>query len=195
MEGGHAVASSRFDIGDVLQDWKKFLTEIFGTGVNTSGITIPEHQPGFDRLVVVPQGMTLNEVLQACRDRFPVWSYCDDDPDRDVTENDREPKETYAIWVRDRVEADEELRGFSVNDLQKRGIPGITLLERLLLELMFFEESGKHLDAETWTLCSGSRHTVGGYVPHVWWGYDGLRVYWYALDDRGNLLRSRQVVS
>jgi hypothetical protein len=41
--------------------------------------------------------------------------------------------------------------------LAARNIRGHYLLERLLYELKYFAETGKHLDIDNLTLCSGSR--------------------------------------
>ena len=70
----------------------------------------------------------------------------------------------------------------------------ITLLERLLFELKYFRESGKHLDIKNITLCSASRNTDGG-VPGVDFYGSEVRVGkcnpGYAHAD----LRAREVVS
>ena len=58
----------------------------------------------------------------------------------------------YAIRVRDRVEADEELKNRSARDLQQQGILGITIEEREIFELKYFTETGQHLDIVNWTL-------------------------------------------
>jgi len=69
--------------------------------------------------------------------------------------------------------------------------------KRLLLELFYHWKTGKHLDILNWTLCSGSRYSVGG-VPIVGWhgGYDRLSVGWCNAGSRDDEeLRSRQAVS
>jgi len=117
--------------------------------------------------------------------------------DEAVSINDRSPSSgSYAIWLRDRVEADEEHKNKSANYLKSANISGITLLERLLFEFKYFRETGKHLDVQNWTLCSGSRYTGGG-VPRVDWGPGsrGLWVYWYDPGFAFDFLRSREVVS
>jgi hypothetical protein len=52
---------------------------------------------------------------------------------------------------------------------------GITLLERVLLEVYSWEELSKHLDKKKITTCSGTRTSSGDGVPVVFWreGY-----YW-----------------
>jgi len=180
--------------GDIREEWQEFYTRVLGLTVDLSEVKIPDDEPGFDRVLLIPEGLTMNQVITACRKRFKVYTYVDD-LDRDVPTNDRSPKSgAYAIRLRDRREADEELKNLSANALSERNIKGITLLERLVLELKHHYETGEHLDVENVTLCSGSRHS-GGYVPRVYW-YDGrLCVDWYHPGDAYGYLRSRAAVS
>lgn len=151
-----------------------------------SSLSIPKQRKGFDRLIVVARGLTIEQAFQQCQKHFPCWKYTDRDLDVAVTTNDRNPKNgPYAIWVRDRIEADQ--------DLEQKHIP-ITLLEWLLLELKYFLETGQHLDIQNVTLCSGSR-CADGFVPGVRWDDDRLEVFWcnpvFALVG----LRAREVVA
>lgn len=180
--------------GDICADWQDFCSRVFGLKVDLSEVKIPDKKPGFDRVIFVPKSLSAGQAIDACRKRFKVYSYMDD-LDRDVPTNDRSPENgTYAIRVRDCREADEKLKSRSANDLKADNIPGITLLERLVLELKYHYETGEHLDMENITLCSGSRYS-GGVVPYVYWHDGRLHVRWlhpYRAD--GNL-RSRAVVS
>ena len=94
------------------------------------------------------------------------------------------------------MEADESNKNLSANQLAKRNHKGITLLERLLLEMGYFLATGKHLDEKNVTLCTGSRDSVGG-VPYVYWNSDDRKVYvrWYHPGDSDGGLRSRSAVS
>lgn len=179
-----------------LISWCVLIKDLFGIKINTSSLKIPEPQPGFDRLIVVPKGITLNQIIVACRERFGDVYCCYDDLDRTVVQNDRTNSQTYAIWVRERIEADEELKNLSANQLQKQNVPGITLMERLLQELKYFSETKKHLDLKNITLCAGSRYSDGS-VPGVGWSVDGrgLAVDWYGPDGRYGGLRARAAVS
>ena len=76
--------------------------------------------------------------------------------------------ESYAIWIHNRIEADEQYSGVSSYVLEKRGVMGITLLERLLYELMYFGQTGAHLDRHSKTLCAGTHDLIRGNVPTVW---------------------------
>lgn len=148
--------------------------------------------------VPVLKSVICNRIVAALRKQgVDVYTYVDD-IDKDVPTNDRDPNRdgSYVVSFVRTVEADEANKNFSANELAKRGHKGITLLERLLLELGYFLTTNKHLDEKNWTLCSGSRH-VYGFVPHVHWDSDDRKVYvnWYLPVSSSGGLRSRSVVS
>lgn len=166
------------DFPTQLKQWKVLYKEGFGIKMNVSKIKIPERIHAFDRVIVVAKGLTLNEVYDVLARHFPCWRYATEDLDESVPKNDRDPKDgSYAILTRDRREADEELKSLSVDQLSKRGVLGITLLERLLYELKHWTETANHLDVQNWTLCTGSRDFAGG-VPYVRWSRGALEVRW-----------------
>ena len=177
---------------DPIKQWEALYREEFGESPDFSGVRIPEKREDFTRLIIVAQGLTLNRAYDACAKKFPCWRYTDD-LDTDVPTNDRTPTESYAIWVRDRQEADEELKNLSADDLTEKNIKDITLLERILLELKYFRETGKHLDIQNVTLCSGSRYR-DGVVPYAHWFGDGFKVGWRYRDYLDPYSRSRSVV-
>ena len=176
-----------------LEDWKKFYKNNFNLDADFSGMEIPGKKKGFDRLIVVAQGLTLNQVFDACRKHFPCYRYTDD-LDTAVPTNDRTPTVAYAIWVRERVEADKEHKNRSADDLKDAEVTGITLLERMLFELKYFLETGKHLDIENVTLCAGSRCS-GGDVPYACWDDGGFYIGWYCAISAFPNLRCREVVT
>ena len=180
-------------IDDQLSSWIKLYRDEFGIKLNMDGLKVPAKRGGLNRLIVVAKGVTLNKAFQACRSKFPTWSYSDN-LDKDVPTNDRDPKNgTYAIWVKDVQEADEELQNTSADNIKARGIITMTLLERLLYELKFFMETGEHLDVKNFTLCAGSRGSDGR-VPDVSWRFDELYVGWYGPDYAYSRLRARAAV-
>ncbi len=188
------IFSATNPYAELLADWQVFYRDVFGIEADFSNLTIPTKQAGFDRLLVLAQGMTPQRLYDKCKELFPSWKYTDDDLDKIVT-SDRTAKDgAYAIWIRDRVEADEELKNLSANQLKQQNISGITLEEREIYELKFFKETGKHLDIQNWTLCSGSRYG-GGYVPYANWCSGKFKVYWNGPSRADGLLRSRQAVS
>lgn len=100
-----------------------------------------------------------------------------EDLDAHITQNARNTKVAYAIWVRAGVEPDEKYLGKSANQADPDMKLGETVLERLLHEFVHFDKTGKHLDVVGWTRCTGSRG-AGGIVPNVGLDDDEVRVCW-----------------
>ncbi len=174
-----------------LAAWTRFYREEFEIRLDTNQIKIPAHQNGWNQLIVVAQGLTPEKIYAAMKRRMPAWKYSDN---LDSIESVRKADKTYSIWVRDRQEADEELKNKSANNLKSDGTNCITLEERLLLEMMFFRGTGKHQDIQNITLCAGSRDGDGG-VPYVLWTVDEVRVDWSHPGYADGNLRVRSVVS
>ena len=161
--------------------WQSFYHDYLSLDVDLFG-RHPPHQPGFERVIVIPQGLTPNKVVTAMKKHFSVYTYVND-LDRDVPTNERDPKSgTYALRVRNRVEADEELKNLSANQIANLKLPTLTLLERLVYELKYYSETKSHLDVINITRCSGSRSS-GGFVPYVLWHGGRLDVGWCDTDD------------
>lgn len=177
-------------------DWPK-VYEVLGMeaeyaeAVNTLDVTQGE---GLWTIPVV-QGVTCNKLVAALRKLgVNVYTYVDD-LDKGVPTNDRSPdKKSYLVSFRRNVEADPDNKNRSANDLAKVGHMGITLLERLLLELGYFLATGKHLDVSNWTLCSGSRRSNGS-VPYVNFRDGKVYVLWCHPGAADDNVRSRSVVS
>ncbi|MEX2012690.1 MAG: hypothetical protein WD970_03020 [Patescibacteria group bacterium] len=180
-----------------LDEMTRFYGEVFGLECDFPNIRVPISREGFDWLLIMDERISTQAAYEACQKQFNCWKYTDRSLDDAVPVNDRDQsKGTYAIWLRDTVEADEVHRNKSANDLKAANISGITLRERLILELWYFWKTQKHLDVQNWTLCSGSRYDDGD-VPSVGWGSDGSRVdvIWFRPDGRDDSLRVREVVS
>lgn len=188
---GKRLVEATPTLQEMLADWSNFYKEVFGLDLDFSGVAIPEHKPGFDRLLVIAKGMTPQRLFNKCKELFPSWKYTDTDLDKVIKSVRTSQDGHYAVWVRDRVEADEENKNLSADDLKERGTDEITLEERIVYELKFFKETGEHLDKSNWTLCPGSRDS-NGVVPDASWR-GGFRVYWYYCHCGD--LRSRSVVS
>jgi len=177
-----------------VEEWKVLYRGLFGLDLDFSDLVVPAERKGFERLIVVAQGMTPQRLFDKCAGLFPAWKWTERSLD-EVVHSERTAKDgVYAVWFRDRVEADEELKNLSATALEKRNVSGITLEERLLMELKFFHETGNHLDVQNVTLCSGSRDSYGR-VPSVYWFDDRLEVDWYFPDSANDGLRSRGAVA
>ena len=174
-------------------EWETFYQTNFGLKLDLLRVKIPEKCSGFNRLLIIVPGV-LNQAYDVCAKHFLCWKYVDD-LDATVPTNDRTTANgAYAIWVRDGQEADNQWMSHSADDLTEIGIKGETLLERLIHELKYFSETGKHLDVNNITLCSGSRNT-DGHVPCVLWSGVKLRVCCYSSSRAYGHLGCREVVS
>lgn len=193
-----AYFPSPADLINPVKQWEAFYLKYFNLKIDFSGVKIPERTEAqkkeFTRLLIIVGTLKLEKVYSVLSKHFPCWKYADN-LDTAVPTNERGLKNgTYAIWVRDTVEADEVHKNKSVNMVKQEGLKNETLLERMLHELKYFAETGKHLDVGNWTLCSGS-HDSDGSVPRAGWGVGEFRVCWLGTDDRNGSLRSREVVS
>ncbi|MEK7147720.1 MAG: hypothetical protein AAB758_00310, partial [Patescibacteria group bacterium] len=169
--------------------------------VELSQVRIPEKPEGFGpmRLIVVAKelvewtnGKPLEGTQEALKKHFRGWEYTDD-LDVAIPTNDRDPRNgSYAVWVKDVQEADDENTHKSADDLKSEGHTGITLLERQLLEADYFLEKGEHLDIVNVTLCTGSRYRDGG-VPRGYWDGGRFSVDWCSSAHRLGSLPSRRV--
>jgi len=73
-------------------------------------------------------------------------------------------------------------------------ISTMTVPERLLYEIKYYDETGEHLDVKNITLCSGSRDSAGS-VPYVYWYSGGMYIFGCPPRDVCSVLRAREVVS
>jgi hypothetical protein len=183
------------------QTWRKIYKNWFDKEINISDIKIPEdYNPEKHFGLIIPGNLTMNEIAMAMRKKFKERgqevSIDAENLNTVVNKNDRPTDKSYAILFKNNIEADEDLKGLSADDLEKKGIKGITLKERLLMEILYFDKTGEHLDSDNYTLCSGSRDSDGD-VPRVDWSSKDskLCVRWYSPDYSESYLRSRLAVS
>ncbi len=116
---------------------------------------------------------------------------------RDVVSDRDASQGSYGARFIKSVVADPDLASKSASLLKTEEVKGITLLERLLLELGYFLSTGKHLDdVNTMTLCSGSRY-LDGRVPTVSWHQLDKKLYigWNNVDDTLPDLRARRLIT
>jgi hypothetical protein len=163
-------------LAEVRAEWSKFYNDHHITTDFSDVQTPPKPAEGSWRLLFISAGLTMNTMLAVMRDNFKVWTvYSSDDLNTSVTVNTRTTAQSYAIWVRDGVEPDEKHLGWSTRDADPDGKIGVTLLERMVLEVKYFTETGKHLDPEGVTFCTGSRYS-DGHVPSVFWNPSNAKV-------------------
>ncbi|PIZ99182.1 MAG: hypothetical protein COX77_02235 [Candidatus Komeilibacteria bacterium CG_4_10_14_0_2_um_filter_37_10] len=187
----------------ILFEWQQFWEKL-GIKIDITGIRIPIKKNGFDRLLVIPGNITTKKVLEFCKSFFTCWFYIAKNINSIIATNARENVVTYAIWVHDRVESDKELIGMSANDLRMKKIATMTVLERLIFELKYYQETGHHLDLENPTICSGSRcfretdDVIFDRVIHIhWrdrWQDESLVIDNFSETEHGNHYRAREIV-
>lgn len=184
-----------FAITGIKSEWAEVYLKYFGLTVEFADVVVPDDPDGFDRVIFIPKGLTIVQAIRALRKKFNVWTYVED-LDKDLIENVRVADKNYAVRLRERKEADEELKFLSAKQLKERGYNIVTILERLVYEFKYYDETGEHLDIVNWTLCAGSRGS-GGHVPVVNWSSlsDKLRVHWHNPVHAFGQLRGRSVVS
>ncbi len=159
-----------------LARWVWIYRHKFGIVLDVAKIKIPKRRRRFDRLIIVATDK-LEQIFGFCRGLFSLWLYNEAEM-KGITSIRTCKDGAYAVWVRDGQEADTE-------NLDRRSdsfdqVDCVTLQERLFHEIVYFVETGNHLDVSRFTLCAGSRYSDGD-VPHVLWsvGLQAVRVYWY----------------
>lgn len=144
------------------------------------------------------KGLSYDKLIDAIKEAGSgFWSYYDN-LQKSITVNDRDCNRdgSYGRSFLATQEADPENANKSANDLARSNQKGITVMERLLLGLIYFLMTGEHLDVINWTICCGSRDADGN-VPLVYFlpDYGKVELNWFSPDYRGVFLRSRSAVS
>lgn len=175
VAGNESLAGDK-DYSRQIQDWVSLYRQV-GIKLDPALVSIPDRTSGFDRLIVIPKGLTFERVLKLLREDFAVDPYFEG-LDSYVKRSDRTSIEGYAVWVRDTVDAD-QYQGLSYAQVKERGVKAETLLERFIHEFVYFKQTGKHLDPKSWTLCYGSEGKEDDF-PAVYWNSTSkaLKVIW-----------------
>ncbi len=183
------------EYGAILRDWSKFYKKFFGITADFSTIRIPAKVQGLDRLIVIAQGVSINQVYETGKKNFTSWKWCNGDIESKMRPEERgSVKAAYAIWVRDSQEADEDLQNLSA-EMVERPQDTENLLERLVHGFKYWSETKQHLDVRTVTLCASSRY-ADGFVPKVNRNNDGdVNINRYDPSNRNPNLRARREVS
>lgn len=194
---GGVTYASGLDTVAFLTDWQKHFLEVYGLTVDLSNVPLPPIRAGFGWGVVRLPNLSAQKMFNTLSSRFKTWKWCEDidknlDPTKEARTTTNGP---YVIWLRDRVEADEELKNLSANDLAKQSINCITEPEHIALEGWFHWKTGGHLDIKNVTLSAGSRWSDGR-VPYASWSGDfRFCVGRYGVDYRHDNIRAREAVS
>lgn len=187
-----AVLDGDSVIGKFAEGWEKHYLDEYGIHADFSGVYVPIHRLGFDRLTFVLRGLTCNQVFAKCESMFPSWRWTADLDAAVKGRNNREPDRHYAIWTRGGQEPDDIK--LTANQTAAIGLSGTTLFEELLSEPKWFKETKEHRNIKNVTRCDGSRNS-DGYVPGVDWSGSKFRVSYYNPDYPSGYLRPRVAVS
>lgn len=195
LANGGITHATPVDVQAFLADQRQYYRDVFGKKA-LPRVKLPPQRPGFSWGLIMAPFMADQWLHDCARERFGAWKYWDESLDTAVVHNDRDPKKNgpYAFWCRDRVEADEEHKSKSFNQIIAAGIKGMTVAEYENLFIWFhWKTRGKFLDRSNWTLLTGSL-CRGGSVPRGGSRDGGLYVNWYRRDFADDSLRSREVV-
>jgi hypothetical protein len=186
----------------LIIDWAK-VYEVLGMSaeyaefVRANAAAFGSEHPTF-WVVPVLKGVTYSKVLAVLEGLMGIKIEYRGDP-VDITKNNRDPNEggSYIVSFVASVEADSSFKDFPFSALDERGVKGITVLERLILELGYFLATGEHLDRENFTVCNGSRFSNGAIPAIKWFGarIQKLSIGWVYISSQSSIYRVRVAVS
>ncbi len=193
-----AIPATGIDFTLQLREWARFFREVRKREVKLEDLRklpVPEAAAEFGWIIPMLKGDLPSTIYGGIEKsgRMKMYKLYND---LDAEEHDRVADHPYIVRVRNREEADEELKNLSANQLKQHGISGITLAEYLQLHDFYYWKTGDHLTKDSWTLCSGSRASDGDF-PSVCChpGCGGVGVDACLPDVASGGLRSRVAVS
>lgn len=191
--GDKSVKKKKTEEDTIRTHWEE-LWKKFGLKFDPAKVFIPAPYDDYTRVLMMPKGLRQNFLEEICKGLFPCWFFTGD-LDETIPNQDRYPLScSYAILVRDRQEADEELKNLSANQLSEMEITAETLPERMVHEIDWNSSTnGGHLDEKNITLCRGSRY-FDGRIPSANWSGDRFEVCYYGPGSAYDYLRARSVV-
>jgi len=148
-----------------LANWRSFYQREFG--IVLGNVDIQKARSGSERLIVVAQSLTVDEVLSHCEKYFPISFSMMTPVENYIRHEDRQATHTYAIHIPSRFDYNKCDPVLTANAFVAAGQSGMTLLERLLLELKHFIETGEHVEGRSSaTLCTGT-WMDSDFIPYV----------------------------
>jgi hypothetical protein len=183
----HAEKCCVVPLGDsqtesAVRGWERFYESVFMIKKDFSGLSIPERREGFDRLIIVAQEMDFHAIAARATETCPISLYPDG---LSYVVSPRVPDRDYAVWARDGVECDSDLRGISKGKLLASGVIFETAEERLLHGMKFFKEhyrkgaiEDRQLDRKFCTLTSSCDRYGRPLVIHFH-SKEGVKIDWF----------------
>jgi len=141
----HENTKSEIDLKSI---WTKIYKNWFDKEVDFSNLVIPEiYDSERHFAIIVTEGMTIGEVARAMRNKFEIYFF--DNLEYVPTADDRIANKDYIVIFKKNIKAD------SNNDPDEINLNKQTIIERLLLEIFYFDATGEHpeIDAKS---CNGS---------------------------------------
>lgn len=190
---------SELDVTSLFENQERFFREVHGTSLPCLRGVRPKTTPGFFGAVVMADWMT-NDGLLNCLSEFTSTDGSGRPLDEYFTRHIRDPKRdgSYMVLCRGGQEGDLQHAGMSPREALRHGVVGMTLGERLALEIWYRWWYGKNkvLDCgESSILCIGSK-SVDGMIPRVFSHSVSMRfaIRKFPIDGRGSpALRFREV--
>lgn len=156
----------------LLASWQEFYSRYFNLRVDLDIDIIPDHLPGYDRLIVVVPKINPDKVIRAMRVRFTKVRTDISDVTRIIISDDRSASEApYAIWVKDEDES-----GWDNNKNPETPLYTETLLEYLLHFFKTWDESSRMLNIQSSMLCTGTQMTGGFPIVRFYPGIEELKI-------------------
>jgi hypothetical protein len=176
----------------VKTDWSNFYRDYFKFFTKHDFGYLKDAEDG-ERHLIVHERLNLELLVSVMSQHFPVNFNINKDI---FSRNARSPFSSYSIVISDGHEADARCLNLSVNDLWYEKLIGLTLMERLLLELKHYAETGQHLDCKVATICSGSWTKEAEFPTVAWDSEKGcLSVNIIDFNDSGDFLSARLVLN
>lgn len=159
FEGRNPFEHPNFDCE--VDTWIQFYQDVFNLHLDLAQVEIPCIEPVFSWRMIIAHTLTYELLHEVLTNTLTTCSKCEMQDFHNhirVMQDDRSPRQrTYSFLIRNTIEADSVHRNKPVLSFQEQKLRGITLLERLVLELFFWYQNQKHLDLSGFTVCSGSR--------------------------------------
>lgn len=178
----------------LIKEWEVFYEKYFHISFNLSTVKIPTPVRGFNRLIIIPQGITTQTACIKSKEHFSVLVH--QNIDGEIVSNERWALERpYAIWVKDVAEPERNYRDQSYRWIKETGVLSETLLERLIHGLKYWDENKKQLDVEAITLCAGTTLLNNSAVTVSCISNGQVSIEYGALNNHHRIVGAREVIS